>query len=172
MKAAIQNTKKRFTQVSIIKEKHSRYIPSTNQVWEEKEKGSNDESSFSKHKIKETHVSIIKKNIQGTQHPLITFGRKKKRGVMIETAFKTQNKKTQVSIIKEKHSRYIPSTNQGWEEKEKGSNDESSYSKHKIKETHVSIIKKNIQGTHQPLMRCGRRKKRGVMMKAAIQNTK
>ena len=114
-----------------MKEKHSRYIPSTNQGWEEKEKGSNDESSYSKHKIKETHVSIIKKNIQGTHHPLIMFGRKKKRGVMIETAFKTQNQKTQVSIIKEKHSRYIPSTNQGWEEKEEGSNDDSGYSKYR-----------------------------------------
>ena len=58
MKAAIQNTKKE-TQVSIIKEKHSRYTPPTNQAWEEKEEGSNDESKFSKHKVKETQISII-----------------------------------------------------------------------------------------------------------------
>ena len=95
-------------------------------------KGSNDESSYSKHKIKETHVSIIK----------------------------------------EKQSRYTPPTNEVWEEKEKGSNDESSYSKHKIKETHVSNIKKNIQGAHHTIIRVGRKKKRAVMMKAAIQNTK
>ena len=79
---------------------------------------------------------------------------------------------TEVSIIKEKHSRYTPPTNRGWEEKEEGSNDESSYSKHKIRVTQVSIIKENIHGTHHPLIRVGRRKKRGVMMKAAIQNTK
>ena len=42
-------------------------------------------------------------------------------------------KKTQVSIIKEKHSSYTTPTNQGWEEKEEGSNYESSHSKHKIK---------------------------------------
>ena len=59
LKAAIRNTKKRVTQVSIIKEKHSRYTTPTNQGWEEKEEGSNDESSYSKHKIKETQVSII-----------------------------------------------------------------------------------------------------------------
>ena len=47
-------------------------------MWEENEEGSNDESSYSKHK----------------------------------------KRVTQVSIIKEKHSRYTPPTNQGWEEKE------------------------------------------------------
>ena len=65
------------------------------------EEGSNDESSYSEHKIKET----------------------------------------QVSIIKEKHSRYTPPTNPVWEEKEEGSNDDSSYSKHKIREIQVYIIK-------------------------------
>ena len=49
-------------------------------MWVEKEDGSNDDSSYSKYKIKET----------------------------------------QDSIIKEKHSRYTPSTNQVWEEKEDG----------------------------------------------------
>ena len=81
-------------------------------------------------------------------------------------------KVTHVLIIKEKHSRYTPSTNQCWEEKEEGITDDSSYSKHKIKVTQVSIIKENIQGTHNPLIRCEREKKRGVLMKTAIQNTK
>ena len=47
------------TQVSIISEKHSRYTPPTNQVWEEKEEWSTDESSHSKHKIRVTQGSII-----------------------------------------------------------------------------------------------------------------
>ena len=101
-------------------------------MWEEKEEGSNDKSSYSKHKKKEA----------------------------------------QVSIIKEKHSRYTPPTNEVWEEKRQGSNDESSHSKHKIKEIQVSIIKEIIQVTHHPLIRYGGKTKRGVMMKAAIQNTK
>ena len=101
-------------------------------MWDEKREGSNDESSHSKHKIKET----------------------------------------QISIIKEKHSRYTPPANHVWEEKEEVSYDDSSYSNYKTKETQVSIRKKNIQGTHHPLIRVGRKKKRGVMMKAAIQNTK
>ena len=42
---------------------------------------------------------------------------------------------TQVSIFKEKYSRYTPSTNQGWAEKEQRINDESSHSIHKTKET-------------------------------------
>ena len=41
----------------------------------------------------------------------------------------------QVSIIKGKHSRYTPPTNQGWEEKEGGSKDEGSHLKRKINET-------------------------------------
>ena len=101
-------------------------------MWEEKEEGSTDESSFSKHK----------------------------------------KRVTQVSIIKEKRSRYTPPTKQGWQEKEKGNKDDGSYSKHKIKETQVSTIIKNIQGTYHRLIRCGRKKKRGVMMTAAIQNPK
>ena len=48
---------------------------------------------------------------------------------------------TQVSIIKEKRSRYTSPTNQGWQEKEEGSTDESSYSKHSKRVTQVSIIK-------------------------------
>ena len=121
-----------LTQVSIIKEKHSRYTQPTNQGWEKKEEGSNYESSHSKHKIKET----------------------------------------QFSIIKEKHSRCTQPTNQVWEEKEEGSTDESSHSKHKIKRHKFQPSKKIIQGTHHTLIRCGRKKKSGVMMKTAIQNTK
>ena len=47
---------------------------------------------------------------------------------------------TQVLIIKEKHSRYSPPSNQGWEEKEEERRDKSSPSKHKVKVTQVSII--------------------------------
>ena len=81
-------------------------------------------------------------------------------------------KETQVSIIKEKHSRYTPTTNQGWMEKEEGNNDESSHSKHKKRVTQVSIIKEKhsryIPSTNQGW----EEKEKGVMMKAAIQNTK
>ena len=48
---------------------------------------------------------------------------------------------TQVLTIKEKHSRYTPSTNQGWDEKEEGSTDDSSFLKHKIRVTQISFIK-------------------------------
>ena len=61
MRAAIQNTKKRVTQVSIIKEKRSRYTPPAKQGWQEKEEGNKDDGSYSKHKIKETQVSTILK---------------------------------------------------------------------------------------------------------------
>ena len=88
-------------------------------------------------KLKRYKFISSKENIQGTHHPLISVG-SKKRGVMMKAAI--QNiKKTQVSIIKEKLSRYTPPTNQGWEEREEGSNDKSSHSKHK-KETQVTII--------------------------------
>ena len=79
---------------------------------------------------------------------------------------------TQVSIIKQKHSRYTPSTNQVWEQKEEGRYDDSSYSKYKIKETQVSIIKEK-HSRYTPATEQGcEEKKRGVMMKAAVQNTK
>ena len=55
---------------------------------------------------------------------------------------------TEVSIIKEQHSRYTPPTNRGWDEKEEESTDESSHSKHKIKETQVLIIKKKSFKVH------------------------
>ena len=84
-------------------------------------RGSTDESSHSKHKIKETQVSVIKEN----------------------------------------HSRYLPPTNQVWEEKEEGSNDDSSYSKYKIKETQVSIIKKKIIKVHTTLWSGVEGKRRG-----------
>ena len=59
-KSCYSKPKIKETQISIIKEKHSRYTATANQVGEEKEEGSNDESSYSKYKIKETQVSIIK----------------------------------------------------------------------------------------------------------------
>ena len=65
----------RFTQVSIIKEKHSRYTPPSNQGWEEKEEGCNDESSHSNTKYK---------------------------------------RDTSLNHQKKKHSRYTTFTNQGW----------------------------------------------------------
>ena len=87
MTAAIQNTKKKETQVSIIKEKHSRYTTPANHGWKEKEEGNNDENSHSKYKIKERHnFQSSKKSIQGTHHPLIRVGRKKNSGLMMKAA--------------------------------------------------------------------------------------
>ena len=63
---------------------------------------------------------------------------------MIKAAFKTQSKKTQISIIKEKHSRYTPPANHVWEEKEEESYDDRSYSNYKTQETQVSIVKENV----------------------------
>ena len=111
-----------------------------------KREGSNVESSHSKHKIKETQVSIIKKKTFITHLPPIR--------------------------VAWKFFFYAPPTNQGWAEKEEGINDESSHSKHKIKETQVSVNKENSQGTLHPLIVFARKKKREVTMKAAIQNTK
>ena len=91
-------------QFYVIKRKHSRYTPPTNLGWEEKEAGSNDESSHSKQK-KETHVSIIKEKHQRKHSrknlPLIRVGRR--------------------------FSFYTPATNQCWAEKEEGINDGSSH---------------------------------------------
>ena len=70
-------------------------------MWEEKEEGSNDESSYSKHKIRVTQVSNIKQNIQGTHHPLIRVGRKKRGGNFESSHSKHKIKWKQVSIIKE-----------------------------------------------------------------------
>ena len=140
---------------------------------EEKEEGSTDENSHSKHKIKVTQVSIIKEKHSRYTPPTNQVWEEKEEESTDENSHsKYKIKVTHVLIIKEKHSRYTPSTNQCWEEKEEGITDDSSYSKHKIKVTQVSVIKKNIQGTHNPLIRCGRKNKREVMVKAAIQNTK
>ena len=98
-----------------------------------KREGSNVESSHSKHKTKETQVSIIKKKTFITHLPLIR--------------------------VAWKFFFYAPPTNQGWAEKKEGINDESSHSKHKIKETQASVTKENSQGTLHPLMRCGRKKR-------------
>ena len=81
-------------------------------------------------------------------------------------------KETQVSIISEKHSRYTPPTNQGWEEKEEVSTDESSYSKPKMRVTQVSIIKGTFSRYTKPTNQGWEEKEGGVLMKAAIQNTK
>ena len=79
---------------------------------------------------------------------------------------------TQVSIFKEKYSRYTPPTNQGWAEKEQRIYDESSHSKHKTKETRVSIIKQKLSRDTPPTNSGWKKKKRGKTMEAAIQNTK
>ena len=59
-----------------------------------------------------------------------------------------------------------------WEQKEEGSIDESSHLKRKINETQVSIIKEKHSRYTPDTNRGREEKKRGVMMKAAIQNTK
>ena len=59
-----------------------------------------------------------------------------------------------------------------WEQKEEGSIDESSHLKRKINETQVSIIKEKHSRYTPDTNRGCEEKKRGVMMKAAIQNTK
>ena len=102
-------------------------------MWEENEEGSNDESSYPKHKIKRQKFQSSKKNIQGTHHPLIMCGSKKKRRVMMTAAIQIQNTRDTSFNRQRKHLRCTPPNNQGWEEKEEGSNDESSHSKHKIK---------------------------------------
>ena len=81
-----------MTQVSIFKEKCLRYTPPTNQGWAEKEEG-----VMMKAAIQNTKLTIYKfissmKNIQGTQHPLISVGSKIKRGVMIKAAIQNTNK--------------------------------------------------------------------------------
>ena len=75
-----------------------------------------------------TQIQSSKKNIHGTHHPLIRVGRKKNSGLMMKAAIQYTKLKRQVSIIKQKHSRYTPSTNQVWEEKEEGRYDDSSCS--------------------------------------------
>ena len=101
---------------------------------EEKEEGSTDENSHSKHKIKVTQVSIIKEKHSMYTPPTNQVWEEKEEGSTDESSYSKHKKsRTQVSIIKEKSSRYTPPTNQGWQEKEEGSTDVSSYSKHKKK---------------------------------------
>ena len=120
-----------------------------------------------------THVLIIKeKHSRETQLTNQGWEEKEEGSTDESSHSKHKIKETQVSISKENHSWYTPPTNQLWEEKEEGSNDESSYSKHKIRVTQVSNIKENFQGTHHTLVRVGRKKKRVVIIKVAIQNTK
>ena len=96
----------------------------------------------------------------------------KKEGINEESSYSKKNKSDTSFKHQRKHSRYTPSTNQSWEEKEEGSTDESSYSQHKIKETQVSIIKENHSRYTPPTNQGWEEKNRGVLMKAAIQNTK
>ena len=56
--------------------------------------------------------------------------------------------------------------------KKEGSNDESRHSKHKIRVTQVSNIKEKYSRYTPPTNQVWEGKKEGVMMKAAIQNTK
>ena len=142
-------------------------------MWEEKEEGSHDDSSYSKYKIKEGHkFQSSKKNVQGTLHALIKVGRKKKRGVMMKAAIQnTKYKRHKFQSSKKKHSRYTPPTNQVWVEKEDGSKDDSSYSKYKIKETQDSIIKEKHSRYTPSTNQVWEEKQDGVMMKAAIQKT-
>ena len=124
-------------------------------------------------KLKRYNFISSKENIQGTHHPLIRVGRKKKRGVMMKAAIQnTQKIDTSFNHQRKKPSRYTPPTNQGSEEKEEESNHESSHSKHKQKYTSSNHHRKKFQGTQHPLIRVGRKNKRGVLMKATIQNTK
>ena len=81
---------------------------------EEKEERSNDESSYSKHKIKKTHVSIIKeKHSKYTTHTNQGWEEKQEGSNDESSHSKHKIRVTQVSIFKEKHSRYTPPTNQG-----------------------------------------------------------
>ena len=72
-----QKTKGR--QVSIFKEKHSRYIPPTNQGWEKKKRGEGIKAVIQSIKLKVDKFQSSKKSIKGTYHPLIRGG-KKRRG--------------------------------------------------------------------------------------------
>ena len=88
---------------------------------EEKEEGSNDESSHSKHKIKDTQVSIISEKLSRYTPLTSQLWEKNDEGSNDESSHsKHKIKETQVSIIKEEHSRYTPPTNHGWEEKNRG----------------------------------------------------
>ena len=74
-------------QVLIINEKRSRYTPPTNQVWEEKEERSNDESSHSKHKMRVTQVSIIKEKPSRYTPPTNQVWEEKEEGSYEESSY-------------------------------------------------------------------------------------
>ena len=70
-------------------------------MWEEKEEGSNDDGSYSKHKIKETQVSIIKKKPSRYTPPTNQVWEEKEEGSNDDGSYsKHKIKETQVSIIK------------------------------------------------------------------------
>ena len=98
MKAAIQNTKKRLTQVSIFLDKISRYTPPTNQGWAEKEEGINDESSHLKHKIKKIQVYIMKRKLSRYTPPTSQGCVEKEEGSNDESSHSKHKKKTDTSF--------------------------------------------------------------------------
>ena len=80
---------------------------------EEKEEESNDESSYSKHKIKETQFSIIKEKHSWYTPPTNQGWEEKEEGSIDESSHsKLKIKEIQIYIIKENFSRYTPPTNQ------------------------------------------------------------
>ena len=100
----------------------------------------------------------------------------KRRGVKgWKQPIKTQNKCDKSfnhqKNHQKKHSRYIPPSNQGWEEEEEGRKDESSHSKYKIKVTKVSIIKKKSKYI-PPICQGWEGKEEGRKDESAIQDTK
>ena len=89
---------------SIIKEKHSRYTSPTNQVWEGKEEGNYDESSYSKHKKRVTQVSIIKEKRSRYTPPTKQGWQEKEEGNKDDGSYsKHKIKETQVSTIIKKN---------------------------------------------------------------------
>ena len=90
-------------------------------MWEEKEDGSNDESSYSKNKLKETQVSTTIKKHSRYIPPTNQVWEEKEEGSNDDSSYSKHKKRvTQVSIIKQKRSRYTPPTKQGWQERKRG----------------------------------------------------
>ena len=78
------------------------YTPPTNQVWVEKKEGSNDDSSYSNYKIKETQASIIIEKHSRYTPPTNQVWEEKEDGSNDESNYsKSKLKETQVSIMKE-----------------------------------------------------------------------
>ena len=100
------------------------------------------------------------------------MGGKEERSTDESSHSKHKIKKKQFSIIKENHSRYTTSTNQCVRKKKRGVMMKAAIQNTKQKRHKFQSSKKNIKGTHHPLIRVGRKNKMGVMMKAVIQKTK